>query len=40
MRRSKEIKQKWKRPKNFDICCFVIFSCYDQSFISRREART
>ena len=34
---SKEIKQKWKGLKNFDICFFVIFSCHGQTFISGRE---
>ena len=29
MGQSKEIKQKWKEPKNFDICFSVIFSCYE-----------
>ena len=28
MEQSKEIKQKWKEPKNFDIYSSVIFSCY------------
>ena len=26
-----------ERPKTFDICFSVIFSCYDQSLISGRE---
>ena len=38
MGKSKEIKQSWKRPRNFDICFGVIFSCYGQSLISGKEA--
>lgn len=34
---SKEIKQKWKGLKNFDICSCVIFNCQDQSFVSEKE---
>ena len=33
----KKIKQKQVISKNFDICVSVIFSCYDQSVISRRK---
>ena len=31
MGQSENIKQKMKIPKTFDICFFVIISCYDQS---------
>ena len=34
---SKEIKQKWKRPKGFDICFSVMSTCYGQSLISGRD---
>ena len=38
MGQSKEIKQNWTGPKNFNIYFYVILNCYDQDFISRREA--
>ena len=38
MGKSKKIKQNWKRPRNFDICFGVIFSCYGRSLISGKEA--
>ena len=37
--KSKQIKQKLKGLKNFDICFFVTFTCYNQSLISGRETR-
>ena len=37
MRKSKEIKQKWKGTKNFDIFLSIIFSCHNQSLISGRK---
>ena len=37
MKQSKEVKQKWKVLKKFDICFSVIFSCYDWSLISGKE---
>ena len=37
MGQSKEIKQKWKGTKGFDICFFVIFSGYGQGLISGEE---
>ena len=37
MGQSKEVKQHWKEPKNFDISLCMIFSCYDESLILRRE---
>ena len=37
MDQSKEIKQKLKVLKYFDICFSVIFSFYDQSLISEKE---
>ena len=37
MGKSKEIKQKWKGPNYFDIYFFVIFTYYNQIFISKRE---
>ena len=37
MGQSKEIKQKWRGPKNIDNCFFVVFNCYDQGLISKRN---
>ena len=37
LKQSKEIKQKWKGSKYFDICFSVMFSLYDQSLISERK---
>ena len=30
----KEIEQNWTRTEKFDICLYVPFDCYRQSFIS------
>ena len=35
---SKEIKQNSTRLENFKIWFYIIFDCYYQKFISRREA--
>ena len=37
MGQDKEVKQKWKGPKNFDVCFSVMCSYYDQSLISGWE---
>lgn len=34
---SKEIKENWTRAQRFAISFFVIFSSYDQGFISGRR---
>ena len=34
---SKEIKQNWTGLGTFEICFCVIFNCYYQKFISRKE---
>ena len=34
--KSKEIKQNWTRPGNFDICFWIIFNHYYQNFISEK----
>ena len=38
LEQSKEIKQNWTGRKNFDICFYVIFGCYDHQFISGRDS--
>ena len=37
MRQSKEINQKWKGSKHFNIFFSVMFSCSDQTIISEME---
>ena len=31
------MKQKSKRPNNFDICFSVIFSCYEKSYLGKGD---
>ena len=37
---SKEISKIWQDQKTFDICSYIIFGWYDQSFVSGTENRT
>ena len=39
MGQDKEVKQKWKGPKNFDVCFSVMCSCYDQSYFWMGDTR-
>ena len=39
MGQSNEIKQNWKGPRDFDIFLCVIFSYYNNSSISGRNAK-
>ena len=39
MKQSREIKQNWTGPINYNNCFSTVFSCYGQSFIFQRNIR-